>query len=162
MILTCLPLYPPKRLIGLIATPRVDTHLREVQSMQDFDIFELFPKLPLELRLKILKETFVPRTVTLRVNLRNKLNYLKQTELTSSPVTLWISQESLSETVCKYKVLFATVLEFPIYISPRLDSIRVCKRSTFSPTLLSSKPYSLRFSTRWVTKVPKVAVSHSP
>jgi hypothetical protein len=82
----------------------------------------LFHKLRIELRLKIWRFSLFPRTIVfdfgtwIERTLRNR---------SQNPVTLQINQESRSETLRIYKIVFESLTKSPAYFHPRLDTFSV-------------------------------------
>lgn len=88
------------------------------------ETFTPFPKLPLELRLKVWRSTFIPRTVEVELTYTLVGKEVLIT-LTENPTTLWVNRESRSETLQHYSLLFAKISQSPLYFCCAIDSLLV-------------------------------------
>jgi hypothetical protein len=88
-----------------------------------FESFTLFPKFPLEIKLKIWRLTFpANRKIEFCWHVINPFDMLLAAVATN-PITLYIDQESREETLRFYEKVFGGIGDGTIYINPDSDTV---------------------------------------
>ena len=88
-----------------------------------FESFTLFPKLPIEVRLKIWRLAFpTNRKLELHFVIINQFDILLAA-VSSNPVTLYVNQESREETLRFYEEAFHGIGDGTIYLNPDSDTV---------------------------------------
>jgi hypothetical protein len=88
-----------------------------------FESFTLFPKLPIEVKLKIWRLTFpTNRKLEFCWHIINPFDMLLAAVATN-PITLSVNQESREETLRVYEIVFEGIGDGTIYINPDSDTV---------------------------------------
>jgi len=154
-----------------------DDHVQDGLMRTDTSIlekFELFPKLPIELRLRIWKFDRSPRTITLQHrqdfmrsirdgrDLDKVKSVLTQTKATMNPASLFVNQESRLEALKHYKAYIFGGCGRTIFFAPRLYWLQIHPNVRTITDQMASFAYASKSNKSIASDCQFLIFSHSP